>query len=474
MPPWPNQTFWKRERDRLVSAVEPDLDAWSRSVTEGWVGVVAANVQHDAEQGVTQSDPLAIEVGINRVAAVSANSYIRLMTEHLGGIVEDSHSVASGVWSDAVPSSIFIRKRLKPFLGPTAEAQAVGFDTDEAFEEYSGAEVVENYGPIIDGTLDPDSPAARSLVRQFEFPPPSAEVSRGIINNAPWLDGVPWQDRIRTVTSSQASELLNVLSSGIAGGKNIDQLTRDVKESSGLVDWQARRIARTEGVRVAQGTLEFADEQAGDLNVGRRWFSALLRNTRPKHAAQHRREFFRVQSAAGTVVFVAHDGKDPIDKPPIPWEPNCLCWDESILPVDLEAGLPPANFGSPEFAEQLADAGIVPEPKVTPPKPTPVVTDFVDRYKSMQSRIGTDLTFDDIEQFSRDMAKLPKADQIRIFQQEWLERIGKEYPWKLKSGKEAREEMRKVMRRGLESKQREKSVTLTNLSPETAEKLGFL
>jgi hypothetical protein len=202
----------------------------------------------------------------------------------------------------------------------------------------------------------------------------------------------------------------------------------------------------------------------------------LLRNTRPKHAAQHRREFFRVQSAAGTVVFVAQDGKDPIDKPPIPWEPNCLCWDESILPVDLEAGLPPVNFGSPEFAEKLANAGILPEPpppKITPPKPPAVVTDQVQRFRDIQAKIGRDeATFAEIDDFTNAMAKLPKAQQIEIFKREWADRVGQEYPWAIRTGNEARQQLRLELRNELERFERGKSVTQTVLSPATQARLA--
>jgi hypothetical protein len=305
----------------------------------------------------------AIGPGLLRAADQANRSFVRLMDESLGGIVDDSHSVASGSWVEAVPPSIFVRRRLRGagFTGAVEqEGGGEGAIGGPGFgpEDVDHLVPMEEYRALINGTISPDSEAARLLVRTLEFPSPTSEVVRSMINNAPWLDGIPWAERIKTVTVGQARELEGVLSSGIASGKNIDQLTRDVKESSGLVDFKARRIARTEGVRVAQEGLLLADEQAGDLVAGRRWFSALIQTTREQHAEQHRREFFRQLVAGGPDRFLARDGQSPIEQPPIPWGPNCLCWDEVILPEDLENGLPPADFG-PDLEAQLIDAEIL-------------------------------------------------------------------------------------------------------------------
>jgi len=72
---------------------------------------------------------------------------------------------------------------------------------------------------------------------------------------------------------------------------------------------------------------------------GKQWFSALVPATRPDHAALHEK-IFRKGADGG------YTGDDGQPMPPIPWGPNCLCWDSPVLADDLTAGLPPENLGA--------------------------------------------------------------------------------------------------------------------------------
>ena len=206
------------------------------------------------------------------------------------------------------------------------------------------------YDRILAGEVD--DAEARELVRQFEFPPPSAERVNQILEATAADDGLSAMERIKTVEASRIPELQQLIVdsfSAQASGKAslIDYLSprlrqlvgNDPGKSTGM-NYRARRIARTEGVRISQAGLDEAWDKVPDGIIdGKQWFSALVPLTRPDHAALHEKIFRRGVDGG----YVGEDGQA---MPPIPWGPNCLCWDSPVLADDLTAGLPPENLGA--------------------------------------------------------------------------------------------------------------------------------
>jgi hypothetical protein len=83
------------------------------------------------------------------------------------------------------------------------------------------------------------------LVRDYLFPAPSAQQAYDLVFNS------DWRERFQALTSLAAPDALaSIVATGVAAGKAPAEIAREVRPAVQNVQSSARRIARTEAVRV--------------------------------------------------------------------------------------------------------------------------------------------------------------------------------------------------------------------------------
>lgn len=158
------------------------------------------------------------------------------------------------------------------------------------------------------------------------FPPPSKKQ----INDA--LTTTDWEDRFASLSRliSDGRAVLNQMIRGYADGENLQQLTKRIEPLVGGIKASARRIARTEGMRVAENMQRRSWEPLGDLMVGVQILAVLDERTRPEHATRN-----------GTVYYKhPKPGQKSIAQlPDLPDAPNCRCMSVPVMapPEEIES-----------------------------------------------------------------------------------------------------------------------------------------
>jgi hypothetical protein len=220
-----------------------------------------------------------------------------------------------------------------PPPGRFSEAEDFEFGPDAEIEKILRGEVTDA--------------EAREIVRRIEFPSPTPEKVTEIIDRTEAFDNLSAMQRIRTVETYRLPELRELLIGGYSRGPNgqigMAWLMPRLKELVGGVNYRAKRIARTEGVRVAEAGLREAWENCQDLMDGVQWFSAQVPDSRPDHVARHGKVYRRTSGG-----WIADDGES---LPPIPLGPNCLCWTSPVLAADITDLLPDADYGTYDAAK---------------------------------------------------------------------------------------------------------------------------
>lgn len=138
-----------------------------------------------------------------------------------------------------------------------------------------------------------------------------------------------WQTRIGAGTRLASPEVLaDTLAVGLAAGKSQQEIARDLLPLVDGVRASARRVARTESLRVAQAAVMKTHEQLGDLVVGYQIHATLDARTRPEHRKRNGTAYY-ANPAPGQL------GYDQMPNPPqeadgtTAW--NCRCWLSPIL-----------------------------------------------------------------------------------------------------------------------------------------------
>lgn len=152
--------------------------------------------------------------------------------------------------------------------------------------------------------------------RELLFPAPTRpEVEAAIFKPT---KGVAWPDRLlalsRKVSPDAAATKIAV---GISEGKTLQQLAKDLEPAVQGYRAGAMRIARTEGLRVAQSMQTRCHEQLGPLLAGYQIRATLDLVTRPKHAARHGRVWLKASGQSMREALVMDDDT-------LPDGPNCL------------------------------------------------------------------------------------------------------------------------------------------------------
>lgn len=177
----------------------------------------------------------------------------------------------------------------------------------------------DNIGPVVGRRLT--DAEWEEWVSENVFAPPSAEQIQEVLERP--VAGRNYQQRIQDLSKLVDPEkVAGELIDGFAEGLNVDQLTKKIlPRVTGNVRSSARRIARTESLRVANEMQREMYKDLGDLMVGTQVLATLDQNTRPHHALRNGRIYYR-------------DGRQPDESelPVLPDEPNC------VLPGNLVEG----------------------------------------------------------------------------------------------------------------------------------------
>ena len=156
------------------------------------------------------------------------------------------------------------------------------------------------------------------VLEKILFPAPSAkEVSQIIARTG-------WEERFgalsKKITDNRA--LFSELVTGYSDGENLQQLSKRVE---GLVDGiksSAKRIARTEGMRVAERIQRRSWEPLGDIMTGAQVIAVLDERTRPEHATRNGQVYYKNPRAGQ---------KSMSELPDLPDGPNCRCMSVPVL-----------------------------------------------------------------------------------------------------------------------------------------------
>jgi len=161
----------------------------------------------------------------------------------------------------------------------------------------------------------------KRLVAQFVFPPLKPKELRdtwtkpGVLQTATLkqrLSSRLWSDADKAVIQSQ-------LTTGLAKGETVEELTDRLSSALDTVDWKARRIARTEARRALErDNFERTNEVLGDTIVAYRIQAVLDNRTRPAHRSRNGR-IYRRQSDG------SYRSRRGELLPELPDAPNCRC-----------------------------------------------------------------------------------------------------------------------------------------------------
>lgn len=307
------------ERDRRILAIGPTLNAWSDRAYREILGAAAG-------------EPYEVQHAVDRALTRLAREGAAILEEHLSRLAIWGWRTASTNLLRAVPAKAWARKILATAVFTEARRLPIEFKND--------------LQDILDGDLAGDE--AMALIRQIEFPPPPRATVRRWLTRTDASDGMSAMQRIKTISDFDKPRLKSIISNVLSGGmpeekaSAIDELSKQIRpffSNDKGINWKARRIARTEGVRIAEDTLRDSWKDSGELFDGIRTFTANDQNVRDEHRGWHDKLF--VRQADGD--YVAADGEK---LPTFPAGPNCRCWSTPELSAKLTADLPAADYGA--------------------------------------------------------------------------------------------------------------------------------
>lgn len=208
----------------------------------------------------------------------------------------------------------------------------------------------EDAEPVIGSTPD---------LLDFLFPPPS----QSLLDRVVYGDG--WHDRLRSSTKLGGlyapETLANLLAGGLAAGKTPQQIANDLLPAVDGVRVTARRIARTECMRIAGSMQDGCDDQLGDLVIGKQLRSTMDSHTRSWHAARNGVIYYRNPKPGQKGYYQRPNPPDepddpnerPAGTPKIAW--SCRC---HLVPVLRD----PGNIAADHPAFTNNRGALVPDP----------------------------------------------------------------------------------------------------------------
>jgi SPP1 gp7 family putative phage head morphogenesis protein len=282
--------------------------------------------------------------GIHRVlermwqaVAVSIRDTLNAMTQWAySRSVADLLKTVPQHWFNAVAPSLQL-----------AEAETLVYDPSQpvppGYTVVGGMLVRIEDEPIRTGISD------ETLIRELIFPPLDEERIGQIVFRSNWVHELRNLSQQITNPASVASQIVVSQSSG----ENVQQLTQRLKDQFSLAASSAKRVARTEAMRVAGVAQHDSFQKLGPLRIGFRHLSVLDQNSRPEHAILNGRVYYDDPGP----------GEPSVDEMVIPPYaerlPNCRC---SMTPVLA----PPEELNDPAIRAEFENASKqeIPDPSV--------------------------------------------------------------------------------------------------------------
>lgn len=174
-----------------------------------------------------------------------------------------------------------------------------------------GAPVEPLAKPVL---LDTDK---EEVMKRILFPPPSQREVAEMVGRTGWADR--FANLSKLITDKRA--LFGQLVTGYSDGENLKQLTKRVLPLVDDISASAKRIARTEGMRIAEQMQRKSWAPLGDMLEGAQIIAVLDERTRPEHATRN-----------GTIYYANPKGnqKGMQELPDLPDAPNCILPKHSI------------------------------------------------------------------------------------------------------------------------------------------------
>lgn len=172
----------------------------------------------------------------------------------------------------------------------------------------------------------------RELFRQLLFPPPALEIVNRIVFGTSTA-GQTWQARIQGLSRLAPAEVLaNIVAGGMSQGLSQREIAKQLLPQVDNVRASARRVARTEGLRVMHAMQQQAHDQVDNIIAGYKMEATLDQNTRPTHRARHGSVWMKNSGENKQEALGLENGADfPPDAP------NCRC---ALVPIMT----PPAHI----------------------------------------------------------------------------------------------------------------------------------
>jgi SPP1 gp7 family putative phage head morphogenesis protein len=162
-----------------------------------------------------------------------------------------------------------------------------------------------------------------AVVQHLLFPPFTVPEVQAVV----YASG--WAQRLSAGTKlGSPSVLAGLIAHGLTAGRSQEEIARDILPAVQNVQSSARRVARTESMRVAQAAQMHAHAQLGPLVIGYTVRAVLDQNTRPAHRARDRTAYY-AHPGPGQL------GYDQMPNPPAEADGsiayNCRCFLTPIL-----------------------------------------------------------------------------------------------------------------------------------------------
>jgi hypothetical protein len=193
---------------------------------------------------------------------------------------------------------------------------------------------------------------AREIVRQAEFGEPTPEQVDAIMQATEAPDGLSAVERIKTILPADLEKLQTIvretLTTDFKGASAVEAMKVKIApllDTNEGINWKAKRIARTEGVRVAEAAMRESWESVKDLLKGIRTFTAGDENVRSEHTVWH--DLLYVRMSDGSYRQTTRPSAPGL-LPVFPFAPNCRCYSTQELRDDLYQDVPSVNWGQYE------------------------------------------------------------------------------------------------------------------------------
>jgi SPP1 gp7 family putative phage head morphogenesis protein len=202
----------------------------------------------------------------------------------LGAIAGWGHRTAAGNLAAALPvdylrAAVFFRSHNRNEHRHLGEAVILT-------QAKGGLQATDQIAPLREPALTLDE--YRAMLARLIFPPPPQDVVHRIIHTA--VGGIPWTQRIADLSKlARPDRLASIVTAGYFAGKNQQQIARDLLPVMDGVRSSAKRVARTEGLRVAHALQMEANAQIDDLIIGYQIRGTMDQNIRPHHALRNGR-----------------------------------------------------------------------------------------------------------------------------------------------------------------------------------------